>query len=175
MSKARIKYFLSLLITFVICLSLLEFLKDEKNQEIIVYQNNVSLNLIDHDYMESNNFPEEIDPICKNFTYEKSKRKIDPRNLSYVINPISLCTKKSPLLFIYVFSKVDSFEIREIIRKTWGNTELFPGLKLAFILGLSKENLTNIKVKSESESTGGDIIQGNFQVLFWSLNKNIFF
>ena len=165
MSKARIKYFLSLLLTFIICISLLEFLKDKTNQEIIVYQiNNVSLNLINYDYEESNNFPKEIDPICKNFTYEKSKRKLDPKNLSYVINPISLCTKKSPLLFMYVFSKVDSFEIREIIRKTWGNTELFPALKLAFILGLSKDNLTNIKVKSEKELTG-DIIQGNFQVL----------
>lgn len=164
MSKARIKYFISLLLTFIICLSLLEFLKDKTNQEIIVYQNNVSLNLVNYDYKESNNFPKEIDPICKNFTYEKSKRKIDPRNLSYVINPISLCTKKSPLVFMYVFSKVDSFEIREIIRKTWGNRELFPALKLAFILGLSKENLTNMKVKSEKELTG-DIIQGKFQVL----------
>ena len=73
-----------------------------------------------------------------------------------------MCLKKSPLLFIYVFSKVKSFEKRQIIRQTWANKELVTDfVHLAFILGLSNENHTNQRVNTESEITG-DIIQGNF-------------
>jgi len=163
MSKSRLK---SCLLTIILCLLVLGLLKERKNQEILDKTSPQTLTSINNDYddqTEPNNFPKQIDPICQNVTYNKTKkRKIDPRKLDFVINPINLCLKKSPLLFIYVFSKVKSFEKRQIIRQTWANKELVTDfVHLAFILGLSNENHTNQRVNTESEITG-DIIQGNF-------------
>ena len=80
---------------------------------------------------------------------------------SFKVNPVNLCRNQDLYLFSYVFISVTSFDRRQIIRNTWANRTLFPHLRVAFIVGLSKNAKTNEFVNKENELYG-DIIQGDF-------------
>lgn len=110
----------------------------------------------------------EVDPFCENKQYSnETSNQIDPRRLNLTINPISLCaaafSRRRLLLFVYIFSKVDNFEIRTAIRESWASSQLFPFVKFAFILGLSDDLMVNKRIEVENQ-THFDIIQGNFRV-----------
>lgn len=108
-----------------------------------------------------------VDPVCGNFTEKKlallAKKKIDPNIVEFKLNPESMCSDSRPMLFVYIFNKVHSFDKRKTIRKTWANRQLFPNVKFAFILGLSKDESVNVKINKEFEMYK-DVIQGTFVV-----------
>ena len=95
-------------------------------------------------------------------TYAKQpENKITPKYLKILVNPKDICKSNSSFVFNYIFNKVNNFAKREAIRKTWGNKEKFSSLKIAFLVGQSKDENVNKQVHDESLKYG-DIIVGNF-------------
>ena len=74
-----------------------------------------------------------------------------------------MCLNTNPFLFIYVFNRAADKLKRNMIRNTWGDKQLFPNIKLVFILGFSENHLVNREIEYEFD-TYGDIIQGTFVV-----------
>ena len=111
---------------------------------------------------------EEIDPFCQNKYYGNvtPANQIDPRILELTINPVDLCRASNIRLFVYIFSKVDNFEIRSSIRSSWASRQLFSDIRFAFILGLSNDMNVNRKLEKESKEYS-DIIQGSFLVYIY--------
>ncbi len=102
---------------------------------------------------------QELDPFCKNNSnYTQTSLKIDPKIIEFKLQYEPLCFDSEPLVFIYIFNKAVSFDKRKVIRQTWGNIRKFPSIRIAFILGLSKDEKINTKIIKESEEYK-DIIQ----------------
>lgn len=137
--------------------------------EIFGNLSSTSYDDVDEPYkLDKSNLEQIIDPFCVNFTGLSTstslpKKKIDPKIVEFKNNPENLCTESNPVLFVYIFNKAHSFDKRKVIRRTWANKALFPTVRFAFILGLSKDESVNIKITKESE-LNRDIIQGTFVV-----------
>lgn len=101
----------------------------------------------------------------KNKIYLDNEHKLnDELNtfLNFNINPTELCDSgEKNFIFIYSFTRLNDFLIRQAIRKTWCNLNLFPNIKLVFILGKTNDTDINSQIKNESD-LNGDLIQGNF-------------
>ncbi len=77
-------------------------------------------------------------------------------------SPWKLCPPDTNLTaFIYLWTRVYSFGLRDTIRKTWASRSLFPSVNVAFILGMSQDRTVNKNVSEENKKYG-DIIQGDF-------------
>ena len=107
---------------------------------------------------------QELDPFCKNNSnYTQTSLKIDPKIIEFKLQYEQLCFDSEPLVFVYIFNKAVSFDKRKLIRQTWGDIHRFPRIRIAFILGLSKDEKINTKIIKESEEYK-DIIQSTFIV-----------
>ena len=90
------------------------------------------------------------------------KFQLNDEYLKFVLNSPNVCEKDDKrFIFAYVFTTVHSFERRELIRKTWANRDLFPDLKVLFVIGKHSSGSVNEKVRLEHEKYK-DLIQGNF-------------
>ena len=94
-----------------------------------------------------------------------SENKISPKYLQILVNQENICKidklPNLPFVLGYVFNKADNYEKRRAIRRTWANRENFPNLKIAFMVGLSKDKNINELVKEEA-NLFSDIIVGNY-------------
>ena len=101
----------------------------------------------------------------KRITYKLPENKITPMHLKILVESKKICKIQKgigkPFVFSYVFNKVDNFAKRMAIRKTWANKLFFPHLKIAFMVGLSKNESINKIVREESKRYG-DIVVGNY-------------
>ena len=164
-NKKRIIYF-----TILILNSLFWYYFDDyylNRDEIIdieIDNNNNNKNKLEekHKIIRKKINKQNIDPYCKNFSKKKcfNSSKVIP---TFRVFTEHICFQSEPLIFIYVFSEAKSFEKRKTIRKTWGSTKQFPSIQIAFILGISKDDLVNNKIIKENRQFK-DIIQGNFLV-----------
>lgn len=92
---------------------------------------------------------------------------------SYTETPNTTQFKNETFAIIFVNSKVDNFEKREVIRQTWGSAAragswpkeqhsvILPRIGLVFVLAQSKHSMVQTLVQKES-SEHGDILQGLF-------------
>jgi len=113
---------------------------------------------------KKNKITQELDPLCKNNSnYTQTSLKIDPKIIEFKLQYEPLCFDSEPLVFVYIFNKAMSFDKRKLIRQTWGDIRRFPRIRIAFILGLSKDEKINTKIIKESE-VYKDIIQSTFIV-----------
>ncbi len=103
--------------------------------------------------------------IIQDKNYLDKKHILNPELNSFLkfnINPANLCeSDDNEFMFIYSFTRLDDFALRQAIRETWGNSTLFPNIKLAFVLGYSTDSEKNLLINNESK-LNHDIIQGNF-------------
>jgi len=87
-----------------------------------------------------------------------------------IINKES-CSKqfgKDLLLLVLVFNRVDGFERRQTIRKTWGrDIKAEPRSKLYFTVGLSKNETVQKELEKE-DNKYGDIIQFGFYESYYN-------
>ena len=85
----------------------------------------------------------------------------------FIINPeFKICGRKrnetnSPTLIAFVPISVSNFRGRLAIRHTWSNYNLFNGLRVVFLTGLSPSDKVNKNLRIESEIYG-DIVQADF-------------
>lgn len=100
-------------------------------------------------------------------------------NYKFIINPgHQVCgsptianrqeIKKELTLIAFVPISVSNFKSRLAIRHTWANNNLFNGLRVIFLTGLSKEAKVNKNLAVESEIYG-DIVQADFQDTYKNL------
>ena len=96
-------------------------------------------------------------------------------NYKFTINPgHKVCgmttngQKRDLTLVAFVPISVANFKSRLAIRHTWANSNLFNGLRVVFLTGLSKQDKVNKNLAVESEIYG-DIVQANFQDTYKNL------
>ena len=89
-------------------------------------------------------------------------RNTNPHDYKYIINPsFDICGNLSEILLIVgVSSAPNNYNYRYAIRSTWSNRNLFPRMRVIFLLGKSSNDL-NEKIKSESDLYK-DIVQEDF-------------
>jgi hypothetical protein len=99
-----------------------------------------------------------------NLTTLTNSSTLNPQYKEFIklkLKPDSLCNQDKNIVFAYIMTRVDSFEKRESIRRTWANSSLFSNLKVAFVIGLSNDLNLNEKLIKEHKQFD-DLIQGNF-------------
>jgi hypothetical protein len=94
------------------------------------------------------------------------KTTINPHNFTYIINPTDTCQRVNGtniFLIVPIISSVDNFNLRQTVRKTWGQFSAVYGLQVRFVfmLGASKLPYLQDFVKQES-NIYGDIVQESF-------------
>ncbi|XP_064480028.1 beta-1,3-galactosyltransferase 1-like [Ornithodoros turicata] len=97
-------------------------------------------------------------------TTDQASKEINPHPYQFIINKPDLC--KVPegqelLVVILVASKADNFPFRKRIRDTWGDVAINHGFKVAFLLGLPRQNSTRNKILAE-DAEHKDLIQEDF-------------
>ncbi len=108
---------------------------------------------------------------CNLSRHFKDKNKIHLSKVEIVTSGWNLCTNDhgSDLdLFVYLWTRVGYFKLRETIRRTWANRTLFPTMNVGFLLGMS-ENATVNSMVAEEDREHGDIIQGSFMDTYRNL------
>ena len=91
--------------------------------------------------------------------------------LDFTLQPFELCKQnknESFLIFAYIMIKCDSFDKRRLIRETWANSEKFPNLITAFIIGQTNDIKINNFIQNE-QNFYNDLIQGNFMDTYRNL------
>jgi hypothetical protein len=99
-----------------------------------------------------------------------------PTKVSIISDTWNLCTNRSGIdldIFVYLWTRMDSFDLRQEIRNTWANRTLFPSLNVGFILGSSSDGELNSMIVHENEKHG-DIIQGDFMDTYRNLTFKSF-
>ena len=97
--------------------------------------------------------------------------------------PLSIPSCRETLMkksvFVAVISATENFNRRKMIRQTWYNhlktlrqEELVDLAGFAFILGITKDEITQIKIQEESK-TWGDIIQIEFTDIYENLTYKV--
>jgi len=84
-----------------------------------------------------------------NLTTLTNSSTLNPQYKEFIklkLKPDSLCNQDKNIVFAYIMTRVDSFEKRESIRRTWANSSLFSNLKVAFVIGLSNDLNLNEKL-----------------------------
>ena len=100
-----------------------------------------------------------ISNLEKRFKYFNSYKHITNKSLSHSI--LRSCKSGKAIILAYVMIRVDSFEKRILIRRTWANSTLFPKMNTVFVMGLSTNKSINERVRKENQQFN-DIIQGSF-------------
>ena len=95
----------------------------------------------------------------------KANKIVNSHEFTFTHNPGNvICSKnqgETLFFLIYVHSNPNNFKNRLAIRETWGNKNIFPHIRVVFMLGTSNDSQINHLVKYEAE-TYGDIIAENF-------------
>ncbi|XP_043940728.1 beta-1,3-galactosyltransferase 2-like [Protopterus annectens] len=88
-----------------------------------------------------------------------------PYNYSFILNEPENCRHKLPFLLLLILSRPSEVINRYIIRKTWGNESLVPGVSITrlFLVGVPPQLTDSYQHQLEEESaTFHDIIQQDF-------------
>ncbi|XP_043937339.1 beta-1,3-galactosyltransferase 2-like [Protopterus annectens] len=88
-----------------------------------------------------------------------------PYNYSFILNEPEKCRHKLPFLLLLILSRPSEVMNRYIIRKTWGNESLVPGVSITrlFLVGVPLQLTDPYHHRLEEESaTFHDIIQQDF-------------
>ena len=92
------------------------------------------------------------------------KGTIAPHNFNFIINNNDICSSAKNLTYlIYVFTRVDGFEVRRAIRETWGRRGVFRNIvgRVVFMLGATPDKAVQDRIHQESR-TFRDIVQEDF-------------
>jgi len=120
-------------------------------------------------FYNTTNYPgaqiDKSDPELVNILFADSVKYIT----DYRINKTDFCDINSNLnSILFVWSRVDAFDQREAIRKTWAQDIYYNenniteySVKILFVLGLSENNTIN-EIVSDEDSMFGDILQLKF-------------
>jgi hypothetical protein len=96
-------------------------------------------------------------------------KKVNPHSFDYLINPeYSICHKKYISFIFTVFTRVDSFDRRQLIRSLWSNQTLKSKYEFVFMIGRSLNDTINKMVRIESQRYF-DIVQENFVDSYYNL------
>ena len=93
---------------------------------------------------------------------------VNPHNFSYITHPgVLVCSsfnstdKNSTFILFYIHTNPSHQRNRVLIRETWGNSLIFPNIRVVFMMGQSSNQRINDLIAQENESYG-DIVQENF-------------
>ncbi len=90
---------------------------------------------------------------------------VNPHNFNYILNPgHHVCGPdqgESVKLLIYNHTSPSNFARRMAIRETWAKRSMFRDLRLVFMIGETKENISISQLKLEFNYFN-DIVQENF-------------
>lgn len=78
---------------------------------------------------------------------------ISPNKIEILSFPKSACSNQAKYIDIvcYVIVRNDDFQVREAIRKTWGNKRKFSFANVIFVIGKSQNKSFNKKIMDENE------------------------
>ena len=97
--------------------------------------------------------------------FKPYKKLVNIHNYSYILNPeYKICGENNGsdvLLMTFVPISVGRFSNRNLIRRTWANTELNRNMRVVFLIGKSSSEKLNTLIKLEY-SIYGDIVQEDF-------------
>jgi len=96
--------------------------------------------------------------IFFNYRLNSGFEPLNAKIINFQLSPSNLCEGDSKFVFVYVFSYVNDFDRRRIIRETWGSDQ---NIRVGFVLGKISDSSIQELVKSE-QNQYDDIIQGNF-------------
>ncbi|XP_078541273.1 beta-1,3-galactosyltransferase 2-like [Lissotriton helveticus] len=97
----------------------------------------------------------------------KVPRETPQKKFSFLFNEAYKCVGRTPFLLLLIPSIPEEVATRDVIRKTWGNETLMPGVDIMriFLLGAPQPPATfaamQVLLRNES-ATFGDIIQQDF-------------
>ncbi|KAJ1173248.1 hypothetical protein NDU88_005086 [Pleurodeles waltl] len=90
---------------------------------------------------------------------------IYPYNYRFLLNQPDKCKEEAPFLILLVVSKATDIETRHLIRATWGNETIIPGvvIKRLFLVGMEPLYTTPLQQALQEESlVFQDILQQDF-------------
>jgi len=96
--------------------------------------------------------------IFFNYRLNSGFEPLNDTIINFQLSPSNLCEGDSKFVFVYVFSYVNDFDRRRIIRETWGSDQ---NIRVGFVLGKISDSSIQELVRSE-QNQYDDIIQGNF-------------
>ncbi|CAF3247542.1 unnamed protein product [Rotaria socialis] len=86
---------------------------------------------------------------------------VNPHNFSYILNPNWNVCQGNVYVIVYVHSAPAYYQRRVLIRETWATRNLFPEIRLVFMLGQMIDNKIMQAVKFENDLYQ-DIVQEDF-------------
>jgi hypothetical protein len=161
--KCPVQTFLAVLILALLVLASYKNLPNSGSIKLFKTQSTPSLQSDSCSYFNSTN---------KRFKYKLDLRKRinhHPSMFQVLAEPSIICDRSSSshrnqIDFIaYVYTRLDDFEKRQIVRQTWANRTRFPSFYAIFVLGSSlvRNNSLETCLQNETE-THGDILRGSF-------------
>lgn len=117
--------------------------------------------------------------------YTIGKSKINPIDHDYIISGGQICDAEAPFLLIMVPSIPSHFNVRDVIRNTYGafarddgtvhrktNSTLTETVKIMFLLGRDGNENTDRLILNESR-THGDIVHVDFRESYYNLTRKM--
>jgi hypothetical protein len=86
---------------------------------------------------------------------------VNPHNFSYILNPNWTVCQDNVYIIVYVHSTPAYDQRRILIRETWATRNLFPEIRLVFMLGQTLDNKIMQAVQFENDLYQ-DIVQEDF-------------
>ncbi|CAF2046629.1 unnamed protein product [Rotaria magnacalcarata] len=117
--------------------------------------------------MQPTGSAEDIDTINLSYTsitinpYVLHDHIVNPHNFSYILNPNWTVCQDKVYIIVYVHSNPVYYQRRVLIRETWATRNLFPEIRLVFMLGQTIDNKIMQAVKFENDLYQ-DIVQEDF-------------
>ncbi|CAF2150886.1 unnamed protein product [Rotaria magnacalcarata] len=86
---------------------------------------------------------------------------VNPHNFNYILNPNWTVCQDNVYVIVYVHSTPAYYQRRILIRETWATRDLFPEIRLVFMLGQTTDNKIMRAIKFENDLYQ-DIVQEDF-------------
>jgi hypothetical protein len=110
---------------------------------------------------------EEIDEINRSYSsiavnpYVLHDHIVNPHNFNYILNPGSTVCQDNVYVIVYVHSAPAYYQRRILIRETWATRNLFPDIRLVFMLGQTTDDKIMQAIEYENDLYQ-DIVQEDF-------------
>ena len=111
------------------------------------------------------------------FEYNEERQELG----TYLVNnqikkmllyPVDICIDNKISLVFIVKSNIYNYDKRKLIRETWGNTTMFPYIRVVFVVGLSPRGFFNQRLYQENKKYK-DLVQGDFLDTFKNRTNKI--
>ena len=86
---------------------------------------------------------------------------VNSHNFNYILNPGSIVCQDNVYVIVYVHSAPSYYQRRILIRETWATRNLFPEIRLVFMLGQTADDKIMQAIKYENDLYK-DIVQEDF-------------